>query len=256
MDLINLNVKHKTLGDGIITEASNNYITIKFLNNQNSLKFVYPEAFEKFLVAKDEIIQTKIINEINNTKNIKKQQYQANKEAIINNKAKKSATNTQLLTNKKKSKKIEEGFGPDYNVKYLSKHPILTYQQVETQFGIKISGFGRGINSTETSVILISSVNKKRSGFVYHDHWTNEGDYIYSGEGKTGNQKMKLGNKAIVNAKKDNKTIHLFVKFSPREYYYQGIFYLVDYELEDDKDETGNIRKEYKFKLRRQQTDD
>ena len=36
-----------------------------------------------------------------------------------------------------------------------------------------------------------------------------------------------------------------------QEYYFQGIFSLVNYAYEDDKDEEGNIRKEYKFRLRK-----
>lgn len=54
-----------------------------------------------------------------------------------------------------------------------------------------------------------------------------------------------------VNAANEGKDIHLFVKFSPQEYYYQGVFELVEYTCEDDKDEAGNIRKEYKFRLRK-----
>lgn len=142
-------------------------------------------------------------------------------------------------------------FGEDYHANFLARNPILTYQQVESQFGIKISGFGRGINPTPSSVVLISSINKSAGNFVYHDKWTLDGDYIYSGEGKTGNQSMTKGNLAIKNASRDNKKIHLFVKFSAQEYYYQGEFKLVDYTYEDDKDATGNIRKEYKFRLRR-----
>lgn len=104
--------------------------------------------------------------------------------------------------------------------------------------------------------MLISSVDKKKTGFVYHDHWTPDGDYMYSGEGKTGDQQMTLGNKAIVDAERDGKAIHLFVKFSPQEYYYQGVFSLVDYTYEDDKDESGNVRKEYKFRLRRKSVEE
>jgi hypothetical protein len=62
---------------------------------------------------------------------------------------------------------------------------------------------------------------------------------------------MSSGNKAIINAAGEGKTIHLFVKFSPQEYYYQGVFELVDYTYEDDKDENGKTRKEYKFRLRK-----
>ena len=62
---------------------------------------------------------------------------------------------------------------------------------------------------------------------------------------------MTKGNLAISDAARNGKKIHLFVKFSPQEYYYQGIFELVDYTYEDEKDEDGNIRKEYKFRLRK-----
>lgn len=36
----------------------------------------------------------------------------------------------------------------------------------------------------------------------------------------------------------DGKEIHLFVKFSPKDYYYQGKFELVSYTYEDEKGET------------------
>lgn len=242
INLLNLRVNHKIFGIGMITEVSNNYVTVSFGTKKS--KFVFPNSFEKFLAAEDNSIQTAILNEINCIKvatdiqrsKIKKERY-VEKEQVINT--------------TRKRKNIGEGFRSDYNVKYLAKQPILNYKQVEKQFGIKIAGFGRGINKTASSIVLISSINKKKNGFVYHDHWTNEGDYIFSGEGKTGNQQMKLGNKAIVNAELNKKTIHLFVKFSPQEYYYQGIFSLIDYTYEDDKDKLGNVRKEYKFKLRK-----
>lgn len=74
---------------------------------------------------------------------------------------------------------------------------------------------------------------------------------IYSGEGKTENQSMTKGNLAIKNSKLNNKQLHLFIKFSPQEYYYQGVFCLVEYTYEDEKDEYGNTRKEYKFRIRK-----
>lgn len=122
---------------------------------------------------------------------------------------------------------------------------------MEDPFGIRISGFGRGINPTDGTVVLISSIGKASGNFVYHDKCTADGDYLYSGEGKTGDQIMTKGNLAIRYTAQNGKEIHLFVKFSPQEYYYQGIFELVDYTYEDEKDEDGNIRKEYKFRLRK-----
>ena len=142
-------------------------------------------------------------------------------------------------------------FAPEYHPEYLSKSIILPYWEVEKQFDIKIKGFGRGINVTQSKIVLISSVDINKTNFVYHDHWTEDGDYIFSGEGKYGDQQMSKGNWAIKNAKYAGKEIHLFIKFSSQEYYYQGKFSLVDVAYEDDKDANGNPRKEYKFRLRK-----
>lgn len=231
MDLSNIKVKHNMLGVGTVTEFDGKYITIQFVGRTS--RFIYPDAFDKFLKAEDPTVQEAILADIVAAKQAENERRQA------------AAVATR------KTKNIEEGFGPDYNVEHLARQPILTYQQVEEQFGIKISGFGRGINKTPLTVVLISSVDKRKSGFVYHDLWTQDGDYIYSGEGKTGDQTMSSGNRAIVNAAAEGKSIHLFVKFSPQEYYYQGVFELVDYTYEDDVDENGYTRKEYKFRLRK-----
>lgn len=240
-DLIGLRVKHKYYGLGIIKSFSKNLMTIEFTGKE--ARFVYPDAFKDFITADDELVQAEIVKEINHI-NISQKAQQTKPELDS------KTTEKSLITDNRNATKIEIGFSSDYNVKYLSKHPILNYRQVEEQFGIRISGFGRGISITPSTLVLISSIQKKKSGFVYHDHWTTDGDYIYSGEGKTGNQILSKGNKAILDSVHDKKTIHLFVKFSPQEYYYQGEFSLVDYSYEDDKDESGNLRKEYKFRLK------
>lgn len=234
MDLLNIKVKHTVFGVGTVTEVDDKYVTVQFA--AKSSKFAYPDAFEKFIKAEDSAIQETILNDI-----------------VVARRAEEErrAAERQTASPAKKARNIEDGFGADYNVEHLARQPILTYQQVEEQFGIRISGFGRGINKTPSTVVLISSIDKKKTGFVYHDHWTTAGEYIYSGEGKTGDQTMSSGNTAIVNAVDEGKDIHLFVKFSPQEYYYQGVFELVEYTYEDDLDENGNTRKEYKFRLRK-----
>ena len=193
-------------------------------------KFVFPDCFEKFVTATDPNLQAKILANIE-----------------LGKKEKTALQTKQIGT----TSKIDAMFGDDYHVTFLARHPVLTYQQVEDEFGINISGFGRGINPTDTTVVLISSIIKTDGRFTYHDRWAENGDYIYSGEGRTGNQQLTKGNLAIVNAKRDRKAIHLFVKFSPREYYYQGIFELAGYTYEVEKDDTGSTRKEYKFRLRK-----
>ena len=147
--------------------------------------------------------------------------------------------------------KLVRGFDESYHAVFLRTDEVYDYRQVEADYGIHIFPFGRGINPTNDSVVLISSINKTGGNYVYHDKWDSNGDYIYSGEGSIGDQAMTRGNLEIKDAETNGKAIHLFVKFSAQEYYYQGIFKLVDYTYEDDLDEDGNIRKEYKFRLRK-----
>lgn len=248
MELIGLKVKHGAYGVGVITEHTGIYMTIEF--ESKTAKFVYPTAFETFLKAEDPDIQETIIQEIKEEKAAAKQK-QAEEAARKSAAAHSPAAIATTTPRGKKTRSLDERFSADYHVEKLARHPILTYQQVEEQFGIRISGFGRGINPTSTTVVLISSIGSASGNFVYHDKWTTDGDYLYSGEGRTGDQTMTKGNLAIKNAARDGKIIHLFVKFSPQEYYYQGVFELADYAYEDEKDESGNTRKEYKFLLRK-----
>lgn len=250
MDILNAKVNHKVLGLGTITDFDGKNFTVQFATKMS--KFVYPNAFESFIRAEDPTIQKDILIEIARLKLEEAERRQAElAERKAEEERKKAETQTEPFL--KRLKKIEDGFGEDYHVNHLARSPILTYQEVEEQFNIKISGFGRGINRTPSAIVLISSIDRKKRGFVYHDHWTEDGDYIYSGEGKSGDQKMELGNQAIASAASDGKIIHLFVKFSPQEYYYQGIFKLVDIAYVDNKDENGNTRKEIKFRLRKDQ---
>lgn len=249
MELIGLKVKHTAFGVGVITEMEGNYITVEFASKIS--RFVYPDAFEKFLEAEHVAVQQMILDSINDAKAAAEQKRQAEEAARKAAEEQRRAAAAVAAPKAKKAKTLDEMFAPDYHAEKLARQPILTYQQVEDQFGIRISGFGRGINPTDNTVVLISSIGKASGNFVYHDKWTADGDYLYSGEGKTGNQTMTKGNLAIRDAKPNGKEIHLFVKFSPQEYYYQGIFELVDYTYEDEKDEDGNIRKEYKFRLRK-----
>ena len=74
-DLLDLKVKHKVFGIGVITEVSDNHLTIKFAAQES--KFVYPDAFDKFIVADDASIQAEIMEEINNIKLAAEAQRQA-----------------------------------------------------------------------------------------------------------------------------------------------------------------------------------
>lgn len=60
--MVGVKVKHSVFGTGTITEYSNNYIIVEFPSK--TCKFVYPDAFENFIKAEDESLQSSIINAI------------------------------------------------------------------------------------------------------------------------------------------------------------------------------------------------
>lgn len=243
MNLIGKIMRHKVFGSGPVAQQDEQSLTVDFPSGSKRLAYD-KNTFSKFLTAEDPMIQEAILQEFEDIKKVQEQKRieQAQQAAAVCG----TAPRRRSI-----GEKIDELFAEDYHVAHLARQPILTYAQVEERFGIDIAGFGRGINPTPTTVVLISSISSSHGAFVYHDKWTADGDYIYSGEGRLGDQRMTRGNLAIKNAEQDGKTLHLFVKFSPQEYYYQGIFKLIDYTYENEKDEAGNIRKEYKFLLRK-----
>lgn len=233
MNLVGKKVIHKFKGAGVVISQSEKIVEVQFSTGIANLQ--YPQSFEKYCQFEDVETQNFVSEQIPEAKKIEA-------EAQKNSARKVKSVEDWVLESK---------LGTEYLSAFLARKPILTYKDVESRFGISISKYGKGINPTDTAVVLISSMDELNGKYVYHDKWTEDGDYIYSGEGKIGNQSMTKGNLAIKNASRNNKKIHLFVKFSPQEYYYQGEFKLVDYAYEDDKDETGSLRKEYKFRLRR-----
>lgn len=244
MNLIGIQVSHAHWGVGQIIAHEGRVLTVEFPGKTTRL--IYPDAIGNHIQATDPSVHAAILADIQAAKDAAAKAQQPKAPAA-------PAAPKAAKTRTTKAKIIDELFSADYHVSHLARQPILTYQQVEEQFGIRITGFGRGINPTESTVVLVSAIGKSSGKFVYHDRWTDDGDYLYSGEGRTGDQTMTKGNLAIKNAERDGKKIHLFVKFSSQEYYYQGVFALVDYTYEDERDENGNVRKEYKFRLRKAQ---
>ena len=62
MDLVNRKVKSKALGIGTVVEQDNSHVIVQFAAKKST--FQYPEAFRKFLIAKDEEIQQALLTEI------------------------------------------------------------------------------------------------------------------------------------------------------------------------------------------------
>ena len=65
----NVKVMHKTFGEGTVTEHIGNYITVKFSSAEK--KFVYPDAFERFLSLADGGITSEIEADLAKSKRAK-----------------------------------------------------------------------------------------------------------------------------------------------------------------------------------------
>lgn len=69
MNFLNLEVKHKSFGNGVVVAEQGKYITVKFGATQKI--FVYPDAFESFLTLADGTVSDEIMADIQATKNLK-----------------------------------------------------------------------------------------------------------------------------------------------------------------------------------------
>lgn len=67
----NLEVRHKSFGDGVVTAKNGKYMTVRFSSAEKV--FVYPDAFENFLTLSNGAITEEIENDIKASKEQKQQ---------------------------------------------------------------------------------------------------------------------------------------------------------------------------------------
>ena len=117
MELIGLKVKHTVFGVGMITEKDGNYITVEF--TAKTTKFVYPDAFEKFIKAEDSVVQ-QIMENINDAKAAAEQKRQAEEAARKAAEEQRRAAAAVAAPKAKKAKTLDEMFAPDYHAEKLA----------------------------------------------------------------------------------------------------------------------------------------
>ena len=100
-ELLNTKVIHKMLGEGIITEAGDNYVTVKFASKVS--RFIFPIAFEKFITAENSDIQEMIIEE--HKKQAEKEMVRQQERTRINAEKKASANKKSVARPKRISGK-------------------------------------------------------------------------------------------------------------------------------------------------------
>lgn len=114
----------------------------------------------------------------------------------------------------------------------------------------QISGFIRGIRTHHDFIVLLSmdkSIYRDGKGWEIDE----DGDqvFVYTGEGKKGDQTMTHGNLALKNSM--FKRVFLFVSRKTNEYVFHGQVLVKKIETSIEPDDTGNNRKVFKFILSR-----
>jgi len=82
-----------------------------------------------------------------------------------------------------------------------------------------------GICTPADYPIIFLFTSKQGKKYGYWDGWTNEGVFLFFGEGRAGNMSFTRGNKAIRDHIQDGKDVFLF------EYIDQGVVRFVDQML-------------------------
>jgi len=99
-------------------------------------------------------------------------------------------------------------------------------------------------------VLLVTGESGKQHG--YSDEWTDEGLFLYTGEGQRGDMKFVGGNRAIRDHASEGKSLHVFEqdKKDKRFLRYLGEMEYVSHVLRQMPDTDGNSRQAIVFQLR------
>lgn len=99
-----------------------------------------------------------------------------------------------------------------------------------------------GISTPSQYPFIMIFTGDRGEEYGYKDGWTDEGIFLYTGEGQEGDMQFIKGNKAILDHEKEGKDIHLFKYVRSGYVKYVGQMLCVGYRVRD-KDNRGQDRK-------------
>lgn len=100
--MIGVKVKHSIFGLGEITAFENNYVTVEFASKTS--KFIYPDAFEKYIKVEDEDLQKSILEKIKEEKEL------AEKKRLEEDAARKAAAERKAAEESEKRAQIAKKY--------------------------------------------------------------------------------------------------------------------------------------------------
>jgi 5-methylcytosine-specific restriction protein A len=106
-----------------------------------------------------------------------------------------------------------------------------------------------GISTPSAHPLIFIFTGESGSTYGYSDRFTEDGVYLYTGEGQKGNQRMASGNLAIRDHQIRGKALLVFSDLGNGKVRFMGEATSLGYHLEDRPDKTGTYRKVFVFEL-------
>ena len=235
---MNLKGKKVILKDGSIGEVLEHDKYVHVFVNDKLMKFNFKHAFENgFLRLVDESLEETLNSDVSKLKKHEKE---------ISDKFKRKVYRQSIHV-----WKLDKLINSSYNGKYLEQEYLYNYSDIEKTYGFKIDSRQKEVNITDENIILVSSIQRNRRDYIYKDYFIDDGDYIFCRTAKGSLNTFYKENYTIINSKDLNKKIILLVRLTPRQYYDQGEFELVDFKEEESISEDGLLKFEVKFRLRK-----
>lgn len=107
-----------------------------------------------------------------------------------------------------------------------------------------------GISTPSKHKIVLLFTSKTGEQYGYKDGWTDDGQYLYTGEGQYGDMAFKRGNRAIRDHQADGKQLFLFMYQSPGVVECLGEMVYTGHHIRKAPDLAGNDRNAIVFELR------
>jgi 5-methylcytosine-specific restriction protein A len=106
-----------------------------------------------------------------------------------------------------------------------------------------------GISTPHKRPFLFLFTGKSGSHFGYEDSWQ-DGQFLYTGEGQTGDMQFRAGNKAVREHSADGRALHLFEQEKKGYVRYKGEFALSSFEYREGTDRNQQPRRTIVFHLK------
>lgn len=119
-------------------------------------------------------------------------------------------------------------------------------REIHALFGGQEQG-GISTPSNHQVIFLFSGDTGEQYG--YRDGWTEDGKYLYTGEGQIGDMAFIRGNRAIRDHEEDGKELHLFEYAKIGHVRYVGQMICSGVQMREGPDRTGQLRKVIVFEL-------